>query len=242
MAQFWRSFCLNHDQNRVILAAVNNQKTDHWGVVDLLLFDGASNVQNAAKLASITYPHITVVHGAEHVVSLFFKDIFIKMSVFQCLSQFPKRFRNIFGSTCHGPHAIFKKHSIMHNNCIYIGFIKISECRMAGELIGLLRLLRLRDILRATIASKELKDIWEKKQFSERSLVLKTMSSGSIYLHCVVLSMHQFVSFDWLTRKFPRWTSFNIMFVKWISYLLSMYRLLRLTVVIYLSWINPWRI
>ncbi len=41
----------------------NNQKTYHWGVVDLLLFDGASNVQNAAKLASITYPHITVVRG-----------------------------------------------------------------------------------------------------------------------------------------------------------------------------------
>ncbi len=46
----------------------NNQKTDHWGVVDLLLFDGASNVQNATKLVSITYPRITVVHGAEHVV------------------------------------------------------------------------------------------------------------------------------------------------------------------------------
>jgi hypothetical protein len=56
----------------------NNRKTDHWGVVDLLLFDGASNVQNAMKLASIAYPHITVVHGAEHVVSLFFKDIFTK--------------------------------------------------------------------------------------------------------------------------------------------------------------------
>ncbi len=139
-----------------------NQKTDHWGAVDLLLFDGASNVQNAVKLASITYPCITVVHGAEHVVSLFFKDIFTKISVFQCLSQFSKRCRNIFGSTRHGPHAIFKKHSIMHNNCIYIGFIKISECRMARELIGLLCLLRLRGILRATIASKEFKDIWGK--------------------------------------------------------------------------------
>jgi hypothetical protein len=104
---------------------------------------------------------------AEHVVSLFFKDIFTKMPVFQCLSQFSKRRRNIFGTTRHGPHAIFKKHSIMHNNRIYIGFIKISECRMAGELIGLLHLLRLRDILRATIASKEFKDIWE-KNISER--------------------------------------------------------------------------
>jgi hypothetical protein len=57
----------------------NNKKTDHRGVVDLLLFDGASNVQNATKLVSVTYPRITNIHGAEHVVSLFFKDIFTKM-------------------------------------------------------------------------------------------------------------------------------------------------------------------
>jgi hypothetical protein len=103
----------------------NNQKTDHRGVVDLVLFDGASNVQNAGKLVSITYSRITVVHGAEHVVSLFFKDIFTKMPVFQCLSQFMKWCRNIFGSTRHGPHAIFKKHSIMCNNCIFIGFLRL---------------------------------------------------------------------------------------------------------------------
>jgi hypothetical protein len=65
----------------------NNQKTDPRGVVDLVLFEGACNVQNAGKLVSITYPRITIVHGAEHVVSLFFKDIFPKMPVFQCLSH-----------------------------------------------------------------------------------------------------------------------------------------------------------
>jgi hypothetical protein len=64
----------------------NNEKTHHRGVVDLLLFDGTSNVQNAAKLAAITYPQITVVNVAEHVISLFFKDIFTKMPVFQCSS------------------------------------------------------------------------------------------------------------------------------------------------------------
>jgi hypothetical protein len=122
-----------------------------------VLFDGANNLQNARKLVSITYPCITVVQGAEHVVSLFFKDIFTKMPVFQCLSHFLKQCRNIFGSTCHGPHTIFKKHCIMHNNSIYIGFIKISECCMAGELIGLLRLLRLRDILRVTMPPRNSK-------------------------------------------------------------------------------------
>ncbi len=70
----------------------------------------------------------------------------------------------------------------MHNNCIYIGFIKISERRMARELIGLLPFLRLRDILRVTIASKEFKDIRE-NLFGERSLFLKSMSSGSIYFY-----------------------------------------------------------
>jgi hypothetical protein len=60
----------------------NNQKTDHRGVVDLVLFDGAGNVQNARKLVSIISPPITVVHGAEHVVSLFFKDIFTKNASF----------------------------------------------------------------------------------------------------------------------------------------------------------------
>jgi hypothetical protein len=144
----------------------NYQKTDRRGIVDLVLFDGASNVQNARKLVSITYPRMTIVHVAEHVDSLFFKDIFTKMQVLQCLSQSSKQCRNIFGSTCHQPHAIFKKHFIMHNNCMYSGFIKISEYCMAGELSGLLCLLRLRNILWVTIASKEFKDTWE--FFSER--------------------------------------------------------------------------
>ena len=50
---------------------------------------------------------------------------------------------------------MFKKYSHAHNKGVYIGFIKPSECRMAGEHIALLRLLRLRNALRATITSKE---------------------------------------------------------------------------------------
>jgi hypothetical protein len=66
----------------------NNQKTDHQGIVDLVLFDGARNVQIVGKIVSITYPRITIVHGAEHVVSLFFKDIFTKMPVLDQLLTF----------------------------------------------------------------------------------------------------------------------------------------------------------
>ena len=104
------------------------------------MFDGACNVQKAEKLVSVEYPQITVIHGAKHVVSLFFKDVFTKVETLKSLSVFSKRCRNIFGSTQDGPHAIFKKHLMIHSKNIYISFIKIRECHMAGELIGLLPL------------------------------------------------------------------------------------------------------
>ena len=44
--------------------------------VDLVLFDGASNVQKAGDLLASSYPRICVLHGAEHVMSLFFNNVF----------------------------------------------------------------------------------------------------------------------------------------------------------------------
>ena len=54
---------------------------------------------------------------------------------------------------------MFKKYSHAHNKGVYIGFNKPSECRMAGEHIALLRLVRLKDALRGTITSKEFLDL-----------------------------------------------------------------------------------
>jgi hypothetical protein len=51
--------------------------------------------------------------------------------------------------------VMFETYSWQHNNGIYLGFIKPSECRMAGEHIALLCLLRLKNALRSTITSKE---------------------------------------------------------------------------------------
>jgi hypothetical protein len=93
----------------------DNQMTDHWGVVDLVLFDGASNVQNAGKLVSITYPRITVVHVAEHVISLFFKDIFTKnasvpmfIPVFEMVQKYFSI--NSSRSSCHLQEALHHAH------------------------------------------------------------------------------------------------------------------------------------
>ena len=56
-------------------------KNDHSkkkpGLVDLVLFYGASNVVKAGKLLAINYPCITSLHAAEHGVSLFFRDVYI---------------------------------------------------------------------------------------------------------------------------------------------------------------------
>ena len=40
-------------------------------LVDTVFFDGAANVQKAGQILAATYPRISVLHGAEHVVSLF---------------------------------------------------------------------------------------------------------------------------------------------------------------------------
>ena len=47
-------------------------KRKSQGIVELVFFDGASNVQNAGEILKACNPRITVGHGAEHVVSLFF--------------------------------------------------------------------------------------------------------------------------------------------------------------------------
>jgi hypothetical protein len=53
-------------------------------IVDLIMFDGARNVQVAAKSVARYHPRITVCHGAEHVIALSENDQFI----FVCTALF----------------------------------------------------------------------------------------------------------------------------------------------------------
>jgi hypothetical protein len=48
-------------------------------IVDLVMFDGASIVQLCGRLLTKYHPRITVCHGVEHAVSLFFSDIYTKV-------------------------------------------------------------------------------------------------------------------------------------------------------------------
>jgi len=148
---------------------VDANKLQHTGIVDLLYFDGARNVQNARLILAAKYPRITVGHGAEHVVSLFFSDVFKRTKEYNALSKFYKVCRNIWGGVRHVPSAIFKEHSRKHNGGVNLGFIKPSECRMAGEHIALLRLLRPKDALKSTVTSSEFLEL---KDFKAAAAVI----------------------------------------------------------------------
>ena len=80
---------------------------------------------------------------------------------------------------------MFKKYSAEHNNGRSLGFIKPSECRMAGEHIALLRLLRLRNALKATVTSKEFIDL---KAFKDAAEIVMTDDFWSyIFVLCRAL-------------------------------------------------------
>ena len=80
-------------------------------LTDLLIFDGASNVQLGGKLLKVHYPKLTVMLGVEHTVSLFFNDV-SKIPIVNQMFSAHKMIYNIFGSGIyHKPHSIFKSKS-----------------------------------------------------------------------------------------------------------------------------------
>lgn len=123
--------------------------------VDVVYFDGASNVQKAGDILAATYPRIEVLHGAEHVVSLFFRDVFA-LPEFALFNKIRIKIYSVFGSgSMHLPYALFQKYSRLHNNGKNIGLMRAAETRMAGCALCLLRLIRLRPALESTISSTE---------------------------------------------------------------------------------------
>lgn len=103
------------------------------------------------------------------------------------LSDFAKKCRNIWGSVRHKPAAMFKKYSRQHNNGVPLGFIKSSECRMAGEHIALLRLLQLRPALKATVTSKEYQDLKLKSFNSAVDMIMLDSFWKYLFVMCRAL-------------------------------------------------------
>ena len=67
-----------------------------------------------------------------------------------------RKLYSIFGSGTHqSTHAIFRRLSKEHNNGKFVGLISAAETRMAGYFIPFARLLRVKQVLKSTIASPE---------------------------------------------------------------------------------------
>jgi hypothetical protein len=82
--------------------------------VDLLLFDGASNVQKAGRLLSIKYPRITTRHGAEHVIALHLGDIAKSFHV-KLLIRVYRRVYHWFGGSVHLLYAVLQRTTAASN-------------------------------------------------------------------------------------------------------------------------------
>ena len=103
------------------------------GIIDLVLFDGATDVQNDGNIMSMRYPRITVIHGTEHVVWLPLKEFYNKIPEFALLRNVTWPARNMFVSTRHATKAMFGIDCKKNNKGIKIGFIKPCDVRMIGD-------------------------------------------------------------------------------------------------------------
>ena len=130
------------------------------------MFDGASYVQLGGKLLRVHYPKLTVMHGVEHTVSLFFNDV-SKIPIVNQMISSHKMIYNIFGSGIyHKLHSIFKSKSQEFYNR-NIGLFIGNETIMAGYFMGMHRDLRMRKFLQATISSAEFISIPTNTKFTK---------------------------------------------------------------------------
>jgi hypothetical protein len=135
----------------------------HSYQLNLIIFDGASNVQKAGRLIEARHPQVSVFHGAEHVVSLFFSDVAKIPFVNSVICNYRRVYR-VFGSgSMHAPYAMFQKQSANFNDGRSIGLLRPADTRMAGFFIAFHRMLRLRLPLMATLASAQYKNLKLKK-------------------------------------------------------------------------------
>ena len=118
------------------------------------MLDGDSNIQLAVELLKIHYPKVSVMHGVEHNVSLFFNDV-SKIPVMNKMITDHKAIYNLFGSGIfHKPHSIFKSKSYEFHNS-NIGLFSVNDTRTYGYFIGMHKDLRMRKALLATVYSAE---------------------------------------------------------------------------------------
>ena len=142
---------------RMFLPRMNKVDPDHK-LFDAIFFDGAGNVQLSGEFLSHHYPRVTVMHGAEHVMSLFFKDLAKLPPVKKIINLYRLIYHFLGSGSHHGPYTIFQKHAKQYNDGRSIGLIQPSDVRMAGYFIALLRFCCLYPAVVSSLNSIEMKE------------------------------------------------------------------------------------
>ena len=122
-------------------------------LVDLLIYDGAKNVQKSGHITEGDYPRVTTIHGVEHVIALFFSDV-ADIPEMKALIGFHRVAYSYFGGAMHAPHAMLMKHSELHFGR-RLGLLRVAGTRMAGHYYALARMYRVKNVLASTVTSSE---------------------------------------------------------------------------------------
>mmetsp|Transcript_4529 Transcript_4529/g.9435 ORF Transcript_4529/g.9435 Transcript_4529/m.9435 type:complete len:217 (-) Transcript_4529:1547-2197(-) len=121
---------------------------------DMVVFNGAANVQKAGRVIAVRFPKVIVCKGTEQIGSLFLTKAF-KEAPLELLKTWTSILRNIFGSTRHAEHAMFRQCAKEHTKGVLVSFTRVAGTRMCGHLIAALRLLRLKPALLACVHTPE---------------------------------------------------------------------------------------
>jgi len=93
---------------------IKSFKTKKPNIADLVIFDGAFNVQRAGHIIAELFPRISVIHGAEHVMSLFFSDLFKQPELLSFIKIHQAIYKQFGSGAMHAPYAIFQKYAKEH--------------------------------------------------------------------------------------------------------------------------------
>ena len=133
---------------------------------DVVFFDGASNVQLAGQILAEHFPRMTCLKGVEHCVALLFTDL-AKIDVVKDTIFRHNRMYQVFSSgVFHASHAIFRRQSKSFNNGREVGLLRATTVRMAGYFYAMMRALRCRDSLRATVTHSQ----WAKRSKKKKEV------------------------------------------------------------------------
>jgi hypothetical protein len=157
--------------------------------VDLVIFDGASNMQKAGRLLQEWYPLITCIHGAEHVVSLFFSDV-AKHDVGAMFVRLYSKIYVWFGGRHQGLHSQFIKATAAFSKGRKIGLIRPSGTRMAGYWIAWTRVLRLKDAFESLLVSPAFKELKKSQKPPEDLIAILKMTEFWGFLYHFMRAMY----------------------------------------------------